>query len=120
MSLAKRFAGGVVKGVVKAPILIYRYTLSPLLGTNCRYLPSCSEYANEAIDRNGAWKGGWLAASRLLRCQPWGGSGYDPVPDLAGERHPFAPWRYGRWTSRHIVRRWGDDDGSTGGAHAGQ
>ena len=81
-----------------AVIALYRWTLSPLLGVNCRHLPSCSDYASEAIDRNGAWKGGWLALSRLLRCHPWGSHGYDPVPDLSGEHHPFAPWRYGRWS----------------------
>ncbi|MGB6388364.1 MAG: membrane protein insertion efficiency factor YidD, partial [Methyloceanibacter sp.] len=48
-------------------------------------------------DRNGAWKGGWLALSRLCRCHPWGSHGFDPVPDLSAEHHPFAPWRYGRW-----------------------
>jgi hypothetical protein len=44
--------------------------------------------------------------SRILRCNPWGSAGYDPVPDIRAERHPFAPWRYGRWTGRHIERRW--------------
>jgi putative membrane protein insertion efficiency factor len=92
-SLAARAA----KAVMLAPITIYRWTLSPLLGVNCRHLPSCSDYAREAIDRNGAWKGGWLTLARLCRCHPWGSHGYDPAPDLGSERHPFAPWRYGRW-----------------------
>lgn len=92
----------VAKAIVKAPILLYRYTLSAFAGRQCRYLPTCSDYASEAIDRNGAWKGLWLSLARLSRCHPWGGSGYDPVPDLSGERHPWAPWRYGRWSSRHI------------------
>ena len=87
--------------VAKAPLLgllaAYRYAVSPLLGVNCRYLPSCSDYARGAIDRNGAWKGGWLTLARLCRCHPWGHDGFDPVPDLSGERHPLAPWRYGRW-----------------------
>jgi uncharacterized protein len=87
--------------VAKAPLIgllaAYRYAVSPLLGVNCRYLPSCSDYAREAIDRNGAWKGGWLTLARLCRCHPWGNHGFDPVPDLNGERHPLAPWRYGRW-----------------------
>ena len=86
---------------VKAPLLgviaLYRWTISPLLGVNCRHLPTCSDYAREAIDKNGAWKGGWLALSRLCRCHPWGSHGFDPVPDLTAEHHPFAPWRYGRW-----------------------
>ncbi|MGI9385724.1 MAG: membrane protein insertion efficiency factor YidD [Methyloligellaceae bacterium] len=91
-------AGKVARMVLKAPILLYRYTLSSLVGWRCRHLPTCSEYALEAIDRNGAWKGGWLTLARILRCHPWGSSGHDPVPDLSAERHPWwAPWRYGRW-----------------------
>ena len=90
--------GKLARMVLKGPILLYRYTLSPLVGWKCRHLPTCSEYALEAIDRNGAWKGGWLTLARLLRCHPWGSSGLDPVPDLSQERHPWwAPWRYGRW-----------------------
>ncbi len=96
------------KIALKAPILLYRYTLSPLLGVNCRYIPSCSEYAAQAVEQNGAWKGAWLAFSRLMRCHPWGSSGYDPVPDLRDERHPWTPWRYGRWTGRHITTRFGE------------
>jgi len=100
---AASLAHGFAKALLKAPIVIYRYTLSPILGVNCRHLPSCSEYAGEAIDKNGAWKGGWLTLSRLLRCQPWGTSGFDPVPDLSDERHAWwAPWRYGRWSGKHI------------------
>ncbi len=59
---------------------IYRYTLSPLLGARCRYTPSCSQYAIEAVTRYGAVKGGWLTMRRLARCHPWGGHGHDPVP----------------------------------------
>ncbi|HSD93205.1 MAG TPA: membrane protein insertion efficiency factor YidD [Methyloceanibacter sp.] len=87
----------VAKAVLLAPIMAYRYTLSALVGAHCRHLPTCSDYAREAIDKNGAWKGGWLALARLCRCHPWGSQGFDPVPDLSGEHHPFAPWRYGRW-----------------------
>jgi len=58
----------------------YRLAISPLLGTNCRFTPSCSAYAIEAIERHGAVRGAWLAARRLARCHPWGGAGYDPVP----------------------------------------
>lgn len=95
--------------LLKAPIVFYRYAISPLLGTNCRHEPTCSAYASEAIDLNGGWKGGWLTVARMLRCHPWGSHGYDPVPDLRGVNHPFAPWRYGRWTrgtkhSRHRPR----------------
>ncbi len=53
---------------------------SRVLPPTCRYSPSCSQYAIEALERHGAIKGGWLAAKRLLRCHPWGGHGYDPVP----------------------------------------
>ena len=62
-------------------IKAYRYLLSPLLGVNCRFAPSCSAYAIEAIERYGALRGGALTVKRILRCHPWGGSGYDPVPD---------------------------------------
>jgi uncharacterized protein len=88
------------KLLAKAPIHAYRWSLKPLVGWNCRHLPSCSDYALEAIERNGAWRGGWLAISRLGRCHPWGTHGFDAVPDIAGERHPLAPWRYGRWRWR--------------------
>lgn len=87
----------LAKALMLAPIALYRWTLSPLLGVNCRYLPTCSDYASEAIDRNGAWEGGWLALARLCRCHPWGSHGFDLVPDRSAERHPFAPWRYGKW-----------------------
>ena len=59
----------------------YQLTLSVFLGRQCRYLPTCSEYAREAIIRYGAFGGGWLAVRRIGRCHPWGGSGYDPVPE---------------------------------------
>lgn len=61
-------------------VWLYRYTLSPLLGANCRFQPTCSEYAIEALRAHGAFRGSWLAARRIARCHPWGGSGYDPVP----------------------------------------
>lgn len=67
-------------GLLRLPILAYRVLLSPVLGTNCRFAPSCSEYALEALARHGALKGTWLAVRRIVRCHPWGGHGYDPVP----------------------------------------
>lgn len=85
------------KALLKAPIHVYRWTLKPITGWECRHLPTCSEYGLEAIDRNGAWRGFWLTTSRVCRCRPGGSSGYDPVPDIRAERHPLAPWRYGRW-----------------------
>ncbi|NIV18596.1 MAG: membrane protein insertion efficiency factor YidD [Woeseiaceae bacterium] len=60
---------------------LYRYTISPFLGNNCRYSPTCSAYAIEALRTHGAFKGTWLAAKRIASCHPWGGSGYDPVPE---------------------------------------
>jgi len=83
--------------LLKAPVVLYRYTLKGFFGWHCRHLPTCSEYALEAIDRNGPWRGFWLMLSRLTRCRPGGTHGYDPVPDLRAVRHPFTPWRYGRW-----------------------
>jgi len=61
-------------------IAAYRLVLSPLLGNNCRYLPSCSAYGYEAVGQHGAAKGSWLTLKRLCRCHPWGGAGFDPVP----------------------------------------
>ena len=61
-------------------IRVYQWTLSPLLGQNCRFHPSCSRYAIEAIDRFGAPRGVWLALKRIGRCHPWHPGGYDPVP----------------------------------------
>lgn len=63
------------------PILIYRYVISPFTPPACRYLPSCSEYAAQAIGLHGACAGSWLALKRILRCHPWGGSGIDNVPE---------------------------------------
>lgn len=67
--------------LVSLPIRVYRYTISPLLGSNCRFHPSCSAYALEALQRHGVIKGGMLAIRRISRCHPWGGSGIDNVPD---------------------------------------
>jgi len=92
--------------LLKAPIHVYRMTLRPYVGWQCRHLPTCSDYALEAIDKNGPWRGLWLTVSRLLRCQPWGTAGFDPVPDIRSDHHALAPWRYGRWTGRHIKQPW--------------
>lgn len=62
-------------------VQIYRYAISPWLGPNCRYEPTCSVYAIEALQKHGAFRGSVLAAKRIGRCHPWGDSGYDPVPD---------------------------------------
>lgn len=62
------------------PIRFYRAAISPMFPPACRYVPTCSQYAIEAITKYGPLKGSWLAVKRLLRCHPWGGSGFDPVP----------------------------------------
>ncbi len=62
-------------------VALYRIAISPWLGANCRFEPSCSEYAMEALRVHGAFRGTWLTIRRIGRCHPWGGSGYDPVPD---------------------------------------
>ena len=95
-----RLLSGIGALTLKTPIYIYRYSLSMLIGRTCRYLPTCSQYALEAIDCNGPWRGAWLALARCSRCHPWSrlgsGDGFDPVPDIRGERHPWRPWLYGR------------------------
>jgi uncharacterized protein len=82
----------------RALIWLYRHTLSPLVGYNCRHLPTCSVYGDEAIERFGLWAGGWMTLARLLRCNPFGTSGIDNVPLTApqGSRW-YLPWRYARW-----------------------
>ncbi len=70
----------LVSAIFLGAIRAYQLLLSPLLGANCRYTPTCSAYAVEAIRKWGPWKGGWLAIKRISRCRPGGGHGYDPVP----------------------------------------
>ena len=69
------------------PVRAYQWFISPLLPPSCRYEPTCSAYALEAFTRHGLLRGSWLTARRLLRCHPWGGSGYDPVPDHSEAGH---------------------------------
>lgn len=74
--LLRRLLSGILLGLIWG----YRRCISPFTPPSCRYTPTCSQYAAEAVRRYGPLKGGWLALKRLSRCHPWGGSGYDPVP----------------------------------------
>jgi uncharacterized protein len=70
-----------MRWLLTGPIRAYQLSLSPLLGPRCRFHPSCSQYALEAIERHGAARGGWLAAKRIARCHPLNPGGFDPVPE---------------------------------------
>jgi putative membrane protein insertion efficiency factor len=88
------------QGLIKA----YRYAFSALVGFDCRHLPTCSHYAEDAIDRFGFWPGSWVALARLCRCHPFGTSGLDFVPLALPERSRwYLPWRYGRWRGTNGV-----------------
>ena len=76
------FVGAILRGLIRA----YQLLISPLLGPRCRHLPSCSEYTAEAIALHGPVRGGWMGLRRIVRCNPWGTSGYDPVPGSDGAR----------------------------------
>ena len=84
-----RDASGTTRGcpmspaalLLRLPVFAYRTLISPLTPMACRFQPTCSEYALEAMARHGALRGGWLSARRIARCHPWGGSGFDPVPE---------------------------------------
>ncbi|MBI5128281.1 MAG: membrane protein insertion efficiency factor YidD [Rhodopseudomonas palustris] len=79
-------------------IWVYRHSFSALVGSNCRHLPTCSQYGDEAIGRFGLWAGGWMTLARLLRCNPFGTSGIDNVPAVAPpDARWYLPWRYARW-----------------------
>lgn len=92
-------------GRIAAHVLIraYQLTLSPFIGRSCRYLPTCSAYTDEAIQRYGFWAGGFMGLARILRCNPLGSSGFDPVPETLDPRYRWwRPWVAARWTGRHI------------------
>jgi len=93
-----------------AALWIYRAFISPALyalGIRCRHEPSCSAYSREAIVRHGPWAGGWMTLARLLRCQPFGTSGVDNVPETVTKPAIWAPWRYGVW----MIDKKADDHG---------
>src|SRR5437667_12223911 len=79
--MERQVCAGMIGWLLRAMVRAYQLLVSPLLPPSCRFLPSCSEYAAEAIERHGALRGTGLALHRLARCHPWGGSGYDPVPE---------------------------------------
>lgn len=70
----------ILRKIAIAPIRFYQLSISPLFPPCCRFTPTCSQYSIEAIRKHGIFKGFWLALKRILRCHPWGGGGYDPVP----------------------------------------
>ena len=79
----RSFADVLRSVLIAVPLLLIRFyqkCISPITPASCRYTPTCSQYAVEALKKYGLFKGGWLAFKRILRCHPWGGSGYDPVP----------------------------------------
>ena len=76
----------MLRAILVGLIRFYRVAISPYTPPSCRYTPTCSAYALEAIQRHGAGLGSWLALRRLLRCHPWGGYGYDPVPEVEDRR----------------------------------
>src|SRR5436305_13249393 len=91
------------RSMAAALIRIYRHTLAALFAGRCRHMPTCSEYADEAIGRFGLWAGGWMTLARLCRCHPLGTSGLDLVPPaLPGHAHWYLPWRYGLWRGTNI------------------
>lgn len=84
--------------VAQGAIRLYQLTLSGLIGRTCRHLPTCSDYAAEAIGRHGVWAGGWIGVARFCRCGPGGTSGLDFVCEtLPSGATGLRPWRYGRW-----------------------
>ncbi|MCL4846978.1 MAG: membrane protein insertion efficiency factor YidD [Acidobacteria bacterium] len=89
-------ASDLARRTVLASLRLYKLLLSPLFAGSCRFVPSCSDYATEAVSRYGVVRGTWLAARRLGRCHPLGSSGYDPVPLAAAGRHEPATTTDGR------------------------
>jgi len=84
----------MLKKCLVAPFLfiikVYQKLISPLTPATCRFHPTCSQYSKEALEKHGLFRGGWLAIKRIFSCHPWGGSGYDPVPDAKNkEKNDF-------------------------------
>lgn len=99
LSLPSRAARGLAHGLIR----FYQLTLSAVMGRQCRYLPSCSTYTDEAIQKHGVWAGGWMGFARICRCRPGGASGYDPAPERApADAGALTPWRYGDWRGPRV------------------
>ena len=96
LSLSARILIRLVRG--------YQLTFSAVFGRTCRHLPTCSSYTTQAISRFGAWRGSWLGLARILRCNPWGSEGYDPVPETL-EDQGWRVWRYGNWRLKNKKAR---------------
>ncbi|WP_332065613.1 membrane protein insertion efficiency factor YidD [Bartonella sp. CB189] len=83
-------------------IRFYQITLSSFIGNQCRHMPTCSEYAYEAIARYGLWTGAWMSFFRIIRCGPFGTHGFDPVPTFLEKFYCFyKPWRYWKISAKH-------------------
>jgi len=72
----------MLRKIFLIPVFIYQRAISPFFPPSCRYVPTCSQYMMDAVMKHGIFNGGWLALKRITRCHPWGGSGYDPVPEV--------------------------------------
>ena len=77
-----KILSSLVTWLLLIPVYIYRGAISPLFPPSCRYTPTCSRYTIEALKKHGPIRGSYLSAKRILSCNPWGGSGYDPVPEI--------------------------------------
>ena len=98
MTSALPFVAALPARAARGLILAYRVTFSMIAGRFCRYAPTCSQYADEAIAKHGLWAGGWMGFARICRCRPGGGEGFDPAPDaLRPDASALTPWRYARW-----------------------
>lgn len=93
--MVSKLISRAIAGLFLVLIRVYQLTLSSVMGRRCRYLPTCSEYSADAIKKHGPWNGFWLALGRITSCHPWGGHGYDGVPDEVPER----VWLF--WRQRH-------------------
>ncbi len=88
MEAMMRIPNRLLAILLRILIWVYRLVLSPVLGQNCRFQPTCSAYALDAVAAHGPWRGAWLALRRVVRCHPWGSGGYDPVPEATARPVP--------------------------------